>query len=712
MEPEKKIVRLEALDGLRGIAILLVALSHINLSILESKGSNPLLQLIFDSGELGVSLLFILSGFLMTVLYPNPKSRIDFLQKRYTRIFPAFITVCLFISLTFLFPTLILNPLLSISVLIALSTVTFLIWKLIKKLNRNNKRLIFLGFLLLQIFSAGYYLFWILPHPATDYTSPHPSLITLFNTTLINVTLTLPFGTYIILLSSVFWSLAAEIYFYLLYPFVIVPLVSFLRTKNKLTKLLFLISTLPFFMALHILANHILLFRLLHIDLCFYFVGGITLGYLYQTKKLYRFWNTNIFTSERNTTGANSWITRGQALLLQLATKTSPLLFIFTILIMQFFLRQTDPTNWPLIKMLFAIPISFILLFALYENSSFAKILKTRILVFFGTISYSLYLIHLTIYEILKFSLGDPQQLPMIILYIVLALTVAITVATVLFYLLEKPYFTRSEDSLTRSEALLTRSEGFVKKEHNAKTKITDQLIQFQFLNKTAEKLINPKLLLLMISSLLFLLTFFNLNSNFRFFSFQTNYGREAVIHPTHLGERKQNYLSNQPIMVEVKADHNELSVVEVNLNKVIHYERPFNSQSIIFKIKEAGAEKWFQVNTYPFETKDDVIPTLFGFVPIQNSSDKTYQIELSAINSDSSLQPFIDSDNIRITEHYVISRGQLLKNPIQIINFMAAKIQSFINNPDAIKIMILFSPFYLLALYLGFSNTRLKKYL
>src|SRR6266545_6905968 len=84
--------RLPSLDGLRGIAISLVLLSHFSML------SNPWLPVpewIFRLGDFGVNIFFVLSGFLITALLVNEHRRTGriaigrFFIRRAFRIFPA-----------------------------------------------------------------------------------------------------------------------------------------------------------------------------------------------------------------------------------------------------------------------------------------------------------------------------------------------------------------------------------------------------------------------------------------------------------------------------------------------------------------------------------------------------------------------------------------------------------------------------------------------
>src|SRR4051794_33260812 len=103
MQPESD--RLTSLDGIRGLAILSVFLNHINASSISLPAKLGIVsEVLFTSGVIGVSFLFILSGFLMAYIYPTASNKVAFLQKRYTRIFPLFLTMSVVSLVIFLFP--------------------------------------------------------------------------------------------------------------------------------------------------------------------------------------------------------------------------------------------------------------------------------------------------------------------------------------------------------------------------------------------------------------------------------------------------------------------------------------------------------------------------------------------------------------------------------------------------------------------------------
>ena len=76
---------------LRGIAVLLVVLFH-----LEIGG--------FKSGFLGVDIFFVISGFLMALLY-NPNEKIKFFKRRALRLLPTYFSVTFLTILVAFFVT-------------------------------------------------------------------------------------------------------------------------------------------------------------------------------------------------------------------------------------------------------------------------------------------------------------------------------------------------------------------------------------------------------------------------------------------------------------------------------------------------------------------------------------------------------------------------------------------------------------------------------
>ena len=91
--------RLTALDGLRGVAILLVMGFHYFYhlesfyykSTLYPYGETFSNTVIFKYGYMGVELFFIISGFVIAMTLESSKSLLDFAIRRFVRIWPALI---------------------------------------------------------------------------------------------------------------------------------------------------------------------------------------------------------------------------------------------------------------------------------------------------------------------------------------------------------------------------------------------------------------------------------------------------------------------------------------------------------------------------------------------------------------------------------------------------------------------------------------------
>jgi peptidoglycan/LPS O-acetylase OafA/YrhL len=92
--------RVDALDGLRAIAIFLVLLWHLTPNRNSDQGLSSIVFKIADIGWSGVDLFFVLSGFLITGILLRAKvsnsSFINFLMRRFLRILPAyFLALCI-----------------------------------------------------------------------------------------------------------------------------------------------------------------------------------------------------------------------------------------------------------------------------------------------------------------------------------------------------------------------------------------------------------------------------------------------------------------------------------------------------------------------------------------------------------------------------------------------------------------------------------------
>ena len=97
LNDQKSMGTIAALDGVRALAFLLVFELHINHSGVWGDGNNPFISAIFSLGGTGVTLFFVLSGFLLFLPYTRallfekdwPQSKIYYIR-RILRIFPGY----------------------------------------------------------------------------------------------------------------------------------------------------------------------------------------------------------------------------------------------------------------------------------------------------------------------------------------------------------------------------------------------------------------------------------------------------------------------------------------------------------------------------------------------------------------------------------------------------------------------------------------------
>ena len=83
-------IRLLELDFLRGVAVLMVVFFHYTTKYYEIFNDDTSLGFEFKYGFYGVQLFFILSGFVIFMTVNRVKSGIEFVKKRFIRLYPTF----------------------------------------------------------------------------------------------------------------------------------------------------------------------------------------------------------------------------------------------------------------------------------------------------------------------------------------------------------------------------------------------------------------------------------------------------------------------------------------------------------------------------------------------------------------------------------------------------------------------------------------------
>ncbi len=652
MEKDKNVKRLQVLDGIRGIAIILVFLNHVELTSLTQNWSPLFTQILFSNGVTGVTLLFILSGFLMAYIYPNPPSYTQFLQKRYTRIFPLFLTMCTVMVLYRIAPD--MAWYLKTSLIFGLALISHIIWVYgIKKISSIvlNKTLLF-SFLAFQIFSALFYMFWIMRQPPIVLNQQLPEYVRNAILWMVNATLTLPFGNYIPQIDGVYWSLTSEVLFYIVYPVICVPLIGFMIQRKRFMKVITLLALIPFFVGLQILSQKVYGLGILQFQLFYYFICGMVLAHLYRNN-IYIFKSLGKFFS-----GKLQFI--------------AVLLFFIAIFSKTLFFNSDNVNLDPWIHVLWTIPFGFVIALALSNISMLSKLLSSKILVFLGTISFSIYLSHIPVGLIAK-ELYKPTDPLSNFLSILLHFGLTIVTSMILYYLLEKPYFNRSTSTNNVS------------------------------LKKVPQKLSTRSVSIPLIATCVILVVAIlsSYQSNFNFFSKEYPIAKSTIYSPVELrNSTKISMKQSEKVTIYFTSQDANLQILTVNMHEQMTTGKP-TKQTFIFKIKEQGAKDWYAVNTYDLDgrLKNNKYP--LGFPPIPDAKDKNYTVELSITDPRANKDVIINSSDTILTNVVKVDKKALLSNPGQFGEFIANKIQNIFDNKEARYVTLLLSPFFLLCLYL-----------
>lgn len=90
---EKNPQRIDALNGLRGLAAVLVAMAHFILLATPTTPGDWRTELAISLGAVGVGVFFLLSGFVTPIAFATTSSK-AFLLRRVFRLYPVFIVCC------------------------------------------------------------------------------------------------------------------------------------------------------------------------------------------------------------------------------------------------------------------------------------------------------------------------------------------------------------------------------------------------------------------------------------------------------------------------------------------------------------------------------------------------------------------------------------------------------------------------------------------
>lgn len=428
--------RLLSIDGLRGFAALSVVISHIGIN-LQPIVDSPIINFLFriiSSGTTSVQLFFVLSGFLIGYLYPIISNNIRYLSKRYLRIIPLYATIVVYIWwIKFHGGSLWEN----LGILIVFAVTVHLVWRFI----RWGKPIFYL-FILFQI-SFFIFSLTLMPRLISGGVLNNFQKETLYM--LSNLSMTMYLQKQLVVLSGVFWSLVPEMLFYLIYPFIILPIIDWLSQKKGLLIVIFSLAVFKILFDLDAASRAFYSVHGIFIARASGFVVGLALGRIYLNKGL--IWKK-----------LENFI-------------SSPIVNLGILVVFFIALGLEWPDRYYQIReyvVLHYLGLSLIfgstLAAALVVNSWAYRFFSQKILVFLGMVSYSLYLIHPEIIGQLNYNslwLNISSQLTIgwyNLTKILFFGGLCIIVAWMLYWLIERLYFVSKRTDLQLSNPVKIKS--------------------------------------------------------------------------------------------------------------------------------------------------------------------------------------------------------------------------------------------------------------
>lgn len=629
--------RLDVLDGLRGCAIVLVFLNHIDSRfIAETVPSflKPVVSFLFTSGNLGVTFFFVLSGFLMAYLYAAPHPR-EFIEKRYARIFPPFLTMVICMSIFHFSPSLSLFP--RVAIMFFAAWTMRLLWiHCVEKFHLGS--ILIRLFLILQLLAALWYGFFIMRQPPAWFASL-PFIIQKGTITFVNATLTLPLGNYIPLLDGVYWSLIPEVIFYLLYPYIFAPTVRKLHSRTPIFIGLFIVLLFPFLFGTSLLFEHVWNLKMLFIEYFIYFCSGIVVANLAKRKTTIRLppFINRVF---------------------------NPICFILLLFLSYLFLTYSQGNV--VARLFLSIPFGFIVYGLLDETTSLYSFFNGRSFLMLGTVSYSLYIGHTALVDGMHL-LFKPHDIWTNILFLLITAVLVGAVSYVMHMIIETPYFM------------------FKPKNQN-----------HPFIQNGGKK----ALLILIIFFLVTIFSAYSSKYNF-FSTVRTYENAKVSINTARKDEIEitDNPLllsftaedNNLGVILLHLTNH-----VGSTRNKKTPVD-PLKNQKLLVRVKEDGAASWYaSQETSPAEIGNSTSYPI-GIPLVKDSLSKKYVVELSMIDIDYKSVLHLHTKPYVLQTVQQLDKKQLLLHPLLLMRHGIEKTTALFNDKEALLVVVCVTPLFVL---------------
>jgi peptidoglycan/LPS O-acetylase OafA/YrhL len=641
--------RLPALDGLRGFAAMSVVLGHV--AIWNLGGNSPIITTILialSAAHNAVQILFVLSGFLMAFLYPSTPNAVQFIKKRYARIFPIYGVVVIFLWILSIriFPWY-----LQLSILLLLALIINFSWKLLNKYSRlkNIGSTVFFLFVILQISVLVFNLFFTQHLIVASFMNLPPSqfnLLSMFT----NLTLTTQLVRGIPASSGVFWSLGAEILFYISYPFIVVPIVQLAKKHGTIISLLIIIAITKILFNLDNAFSSIASLAGMNIARTSGFVAGVTIGAIYQSQG--RVWNSIKNIVSHRIFGIFA------ILLLILVQLGEHIVGAGSIGFMNNFYLIT---SWL---------IAIVVLNAIIPNSLIHKIFSVKIFTFIGLISYSLYLIHSQvapwqndIRTLLLPFIESQKVMQIIVLLIYLLLLLGISYF--LFKTVEYLYFAGKKKVIATTQA-------------NYKEIVKEKYRGF-----------SPKRYVFIISSTIIILSFIYTGM----YSPKLLISRHSFKY-TNLPNNSEVSLLSRSVEIPFISDENNLSVVGFDMryggSAGLVRNNDNNPSVLKFELLDKQNHQIFTSVRHAYEVEGS--PRFqFGFPTISDSKGKGYMVRLSLAGGKANDSILLNTTKTGFLTISTINKTDFARN---LLNLFMNRLIYVVTNPDYI-----FSILFILAL-------------
>lgn len=559
----------------------------------------------------------------MAFLYPVLHNPVQFIQKRYGRIIPVFTLVSLYIWLTHWYQ--IKTWYLNAGILVGLALLTYILYQVFNRIDRKRRYLsiLFYAFVVLQLAMLIFSL-TILPKIMIAKTiivsDSQKQLIDLLST----ITMVSPFAQGIVQLSNVFWSLVPEMYFYLLYPFMVVPIITITKKQKLIVQLLVVVAITKILLDLDNTLSSILSFHTMNIARANGFVAGVTAGSIYRSKgklwtKMSKILSNNIIS-----------------------------VIVFMLLI---FIQWGDTTirdgkeiwfmnyYYLISSWIFAV----VILAAVTPNTLVQRIFQNKFLVFSGMVSYSLYLIHThtipwthPIVQVYLKHIPFKAAHPLFELGFSLGLTLFISF--ILYKTVEFLYFehTRRTKPIHNAEKIADKPQTITRKKILIGTGIAVGIIVLIYSGGYAPSLFASR---------------HRMSNNF-------------------MASRTE--LRDSSLKTTITSRYDNLSVVIVNMTYIKNAEdtrtKSKNPASLMFRLyKKGSSTPIFESTRHAYQVEGEPhFP--FGFPTIKDSKNKEYIVELAVKGGSEKDHVNIDTSANSMVTLYTNDKREILKKPYKIV--------------------------------------------